>query len=99
MCDFIDEQHRDGKRVLVHCNAGESRSVAVVTAYLVRRDGIKLETALDMVRKGRKTAQPNFGFMEQLEIWEEVGYEVWMDGMVPKRPYQQFLQERAMDPR
>ncbi|GAB0090803.1 tRNA pseudouridine synthase [Sergentomyia squamirostris] len=53
-------------RVLVHCNAGISRSAAVVIGYLIQDEGIPFEEALEMVRTKRKGAKPNEGFTEQL---------------------------------
>ena len=34
-CDLIEEKRTEGKKVLVHCRMGISRSVALVTAYRV----------------------------------------------------------------
>ena len=52
--------------MLVHCFAGQSRSVALVLAYLVMERGLRLEDALALVRKARPGACPNAGFMRQL---------------------------------
>jgi len=52
--------------VLVHCFAGQSRSVALVLAYLVMERGLRQEEALALVRKARPGAAPNAGFMRQL---------------------------------
>ncbi len=35
--EFIDRQLKLKRNTLVHCHAGVSRSVAIVTAYLMRR--------------------------------------------------------------
>ena len=57
-----------GGRLLVHCAAGGSRSVALVMAYLLAFDGQpSAAAALDHVRKVRPFADPNFGFVEQLD--------------------------------
>ena len=34
---FIHEAHAEGVRLLVHCNAGVSRSTTVVVAYLMKQ--------------------------------------------------------------
>lgn len=57
---------RQGSAVLVHCNAGVSRSASVVVGYLMRRKGMSFEDALQMVKEKRTCCRPNDGFMRQL---------------------------------
>lgn len=69
---FIEQNSSvDGGRVLVHCNAGVSRSVSIVTAYLMSTKKLTVQQALDVVRSCRPSAKPNQGFMKQLEVFEE----------------------------
>lgn len=56
--------------VLVHCNAGISRSVSIVTAYLMSSNSWSLEKALEVVKTARPKARPNEGFMKQLKMYE-----------------------------
>lgn len=51
--------------VLVHCQAGCSRSVALVVAYVMATRGVGRDEALQLVRRRRTQAEPNEGFMEQ----------------------------------
>jgi hypothetical protein len=73
--DAIDaELARDG-RVLIHCQQGVSRSVALVMAWLMRREarqgrGCSAAEALATVRSVRPFAGPNPGFMRKLESFE-----------------------------
>ena len=60
-----------GGRVLVHCVAGVSRSVAVVLGYLVNYY-CDLDTAWQHVKTVRPWARPNNNFMYQLSQWEMV---------------------------
>eukprot|EP00923_Selenidium_pygospionis_P036342 GHVN01063783.1.p1 GENE.GHVN01063783.1~~GHVN01063783.1.p1 ORF type:complete len:547 (+),score=137.80 GHVN01063783.1:240-1643(+) len=53
-------------RILVHCWAGVSRSVAVVAAYLIKTNAITVNEALQMVKNVRPVANPNAGFVRQL---------------------------------
>lgn len=64
-------QASEGAKVLVHCEAGASRSVSVVIAYLVVHEGLGLDGALRAVRSKRAAAMPNVGFMQQLARLEE----------------------------
>lgn len=66
---FIEEGRRQGK-VLVHCFAGRSRSVTVLTAYLMKCHGLGVEEALGLLKEKRPESSPNSGFLEQLKDYE-----------------------------
>lgn len=57
--------------VLVHCASGISRSVAVCTAWLMLRQALELQEALQRVKKARPQALPNHGFVQCLQILED----------------------------
>ncbi|MCJ1367717.1 hypothetical protein MMC16_006851 [Acarospora aff. strigata] len=84
--------------VLVHCDQGISRSTTIVVAYLMRKHGAKREDVLAAVRAKRKV-RPSPNFMAQLEVWEQVGYQIWEDGegKIPKEPYRAYTERRAAD--
>lgn len=66
------EEHRSANRVVyVHCMNGVSRSVMVVTAYLMKRHGWSRDEALAFVRTHRQQARPNPAFIELLSEWEK----------------------------
>lgn len=71
--------------VLVHCQAGCSRSVALVAAYLMSTRRITAEEAVDMIKIRRSAAQPNPGFMAQLELYHQVHYEIDMRHQAVRR--------------
>ncbi len=50
---------------------GASRSVAVVLAYLMAREGMALGDAWRLVKQRRPVARPNRGFAEQLIAMDE----------------------------
>ena len=58
-------------KVLVHCFAGRSRSVAIILAYLMYKLRIPLSVALVHVRQLRSNANPNMGFINQLKAFEQ----------------------------
>ena len=53
--------------VLVHCAAGMSRSVTIVAAYLISTHSLTAAEAVAYIKKRRPIADPNRGFMTQLE--------------------------------
>ena len=48
--EFIRENIVSGKKILVHCFAGKSRSASVVIAYLMKYNNMNLGEALHYVR-------------------------------------------------
>ena len=56
--DTLHELIQQGKRVLVHCRAGVSRSPSVVAAYLAKYQGHTFNSALEVVKNGRSIADP-----------------------------------------
>ncbi|KAK9456437.1 protein-tyrosine phosphatase-like protein [Dipodascopsis uninucleata] len=74
--EFIEDGINGGGCVLVHCVAGISRSVTLVTAYIMWKRKCSTEEALDIIRQGRTIANPNESFREQLDIYTQEGYEI-----------------------
>lgn len=84
---FFSSKREENEKILVFCNAGVSRSVAVVLAHIVWKkmkerndfggddiDGaVFVERALRDVREKYPPASPNEGFLEQLELWVNMG--------------------------
>ncbi|ONK61495.1 uncharacterized protein A4U43_C08F30500 [Asparagus officinalis] len=82
--DFIDEGRKEGG-VLVHCFAGVSRSAAIVTAYLMRTEKKSQEDALESLRDIYESVCPNDGFLEQLKLFEDLGFKVDTSSPLYKR--------------
>lgn len=55
-----------GKPVLIHCRMGISRSVTLVIAYMMKQLKAGTYLCLDTIRKTRPIADPNLGFITQL---------------------------------
>ncbi|XP_018584400.1 dual specificity protein phosphatase 19 [Scleropages formosus] len=66
---FIDEAKAKDGVVLVHCNAGVSRSAAVVIGYLMSREGLTFDDAFALVKAARLAVRPNPGFYQQLKAY------------------------------
>lgn len=65
--EFISEALGNSGTVLVHCNAGVSRSTAIVIAFLICCRKFSFEEAYDLVKLKRPCIQPNVDFMRQLK--------------------------------
>ncbi|KAI1900900.1 hypothetical protein AGOR_G00054600 [Albula goreensis] len=68
--DFIDSVKERGGRVLVHCQAGISRSATICLAYLIHSRRVRLDEAFDFVKQRRRVISPNLAFMGQLLQFE-----------------------------
>eukprot|EP01080_Neovahlkampfia_damariscottae_P010115 gene10115-2534_t len=69
--DFIHENMKNGS-VLVHCAAGISRSATIVISYLMKIHKMNLNDAMNHVTDRRSIVSPNYGFMKQLEKYEQI---------------------------
>ncbi|XP_041430223.1 serine/threonine/tyrosine-interacting protein B isoform X3 [Xenopus laevis] len=65
--EFIDGCLQTGGKVLIHGNAGISRSAALVIAYIMETFGIKYRDAFTYVQERRFCINPNAGFVHQLQ--------------------------------
>ncbi|KAG4029671.1 hypothetical protein MFRU_015g02050 [Monilinia fructicola] len=90
-----DEEERKKGAVLVHCAMGRSRSVTILIAYLLRQyPSLTPATALAQIQQSRPFAEPNDGFMAQLQLYHEMGCPRNIDEQ-PK--YQRWLYQREVE--
>eukprot|EP01130_Rhizamoeba_saxonica_P019278 TRINITY_DN9921_c0_g1_i1.p1 TRINITY_DN9921_c0_g1~~TRINITY_DN9921_c0_g1_i1.p1 ORF type:complete len:210 (-),score=39.16 TRINITY_DN9921_c0_g1_i1:141-770(-) len=75
---FIDEALDNNKGILVHCEAGMSRSASVVISYKMLKEGMLPGDAYKYVKGKRSIIAPNYGFIRQLC---EYGRVLGMDGI------------------
>lgn len=57
--------------VLIHCQAGVSRSSAVCAAYLIHKNCWSAKEAIGFLESRRKCVAPNFSFLGQLAMFEQ----------------------------
>jgi tyrosine-protein phosphatase len=64
----MDERVQQGKRVLVHCQCGVSRSASLIVAFgLYKNPGMSVQEAYDIVKKRSKWIGPNMNLIMQLQ--------------------------------
>ena len=67
----LQQEGGDGV-VLIHCQAGMSRSPVCAAAYLVAKHGLCAEEALGVVAAARPIIRPRASFVEALKSWADV---------------------------
>jgi len=68
--EFLDEVKKRDQRVLVHCQAGVSRSATIVISYIMKSQQWPIEKALKFVKARRGIIEPNYGFINQLKQYQ-----------------------------
>lgn len=64
---IIRNATKENKNILIHCNAGVSRSSAVVIGFLILEHNFTYLEAYNIVKKARTCIKPNVGFENQLK--------------------------------
>lgn len=70
--EHIRQMQGQGKRVLLHCVVGKSRSAAFAMAYLMKEQSMSLREAYEYVKARRSIVHPNEGFIRQLMAFEKM---------------------------
>jgi len=69
---FLDECFAAGGKVLVHGNAGISRSAAIVCGYIMEKYNLSFKDAFSLVQSKRFCVSINEGFIQQLKEYEPI---------------------------
>merc|ERR1719336_3248916 len=69
--EFIDRAKASSNGVLIHCQAGVSRSPTIAVAYLMKYYPMAMSDAYKFVKRHRSIISPNLNFMGQLYEFEQ----------------------------
>ncbi|GAO48319.1 hypothetical protein G7K_2495-t1 [Saitoella complicata NRRL Y-17804] len=69
LIDLIKTSAEQGKKMLVHCQCGVSRSATLVIAYIMREKDMSLHDAYAYVKERSPWIGPNMGLIYQLSEW------------------------------
>lgn len=85
------------KAISIHCDLGISRSPTIKIAYLMRKLNMQQADVLEF-DQSKQEIKPSANFNRQLQVWEEVGFQVWEneDRTILKPAYKAFLDHRAV---
>ncbi len=67
---WVEQRLAEGRRTLIHCQAGKGRSVLIAAAVLTRR-GLTPDQALDLIRERRPIVTPTPGQIARLREFAE----------------------------
>ena len=69
-----EEGQERNASVLVHCQAGISRSATMVIAFLMKNKELTLNDAYKLVKEKRPVISPNLNFMGSLLKYEKTSF-------------------------
>uniref|UniRef100_A0A6C0C9U7 Tyrosine specific protein phosphatases domain-containing protein n=1 Tax=viral metagenome TaxID=1070528 RepID=A0A6C0C9U7_9ZZZZ len=69
---FINDAISSRENILIHCMAGISRSVSLVTYYLMKKFGVGFDQTFNFIKSRREIADPNSSFKHQLKTYENL---------------------------
>ena len=72
--DFIEKKESQNcninKKILIHCIEGISRAPALIAGYLMWKNNLRTENAIELIKSKRNCIDINLGFIIQLHKWE-----------------------------
>ena len=72
LCKLIDKRVQDGKRVLIHCQCGVSRSASLIVAYgLYKNPELTVQQVYDTVKGRSRWIGPNMNLIYQLSEFKQ----------------------------
>jgi protein-tyrosine phosphatase len=71
----LDEVENKEKKVLIHCQAGRSRSATILAAYIIKTFGMDVKNTLELLTSKRDIIKPNDSFLIQLQKYYDELYK------------------------
>ena len=69
--DFIESDYKKKtKKILIHCIEGISRAPAIIAGYLMWKQNLTTQKAIELIKSKRNSIDINLGFTIQLHKWE-----------------------------
>ena len=69
--DFIESDNKkNNKIILIHCIEGISRAPAIIAGYLIWKNNLTTEKAINLIKDKRNCIDINLGFTIQLHKWQ-----------------------------
>jgi atypical dual specificity phosphatase len=69
--NYIDKKIQSGKPVLVHCAAGKGRTGALLAAYMIRKENLTAEQAIEKIRLMRPGSVQSITQETALSMYEK----------------------------
>ena len=69
--NYIDNKIQNGKPVLVHCAAGKGRTGALLAAYMIKKENLTAEQALEKIRLMRPGSVQSLTQETALSMYEK----------------------------
>ena len=87
LCELIDNRVKNGKRVLIHCQCGVSRSASLIIAYGLYKNPRMTDTeAYNLVKERSRWINPNMHFIFELHAFKQILAEKLPKALPKRRP-------------
>lgn len=67
--EFLHQQVKDGRVVLVHCAKGRGRSATILAGYMMKYEGMSFDEANEQMKKARPLTKLEGRHRTRLESW------------------------------
>jgi protein-tyrosine phosphatase len=74
---FIEEAFSENGKILIHCQAGRSRSATILAAYIIKTFGMPVDITINLIKSKRNIIEPNSEFINQLREYYKLNYDIY----------------------